>query len=123
MYSKAIGRFLWALVTVAALDVSFGAGAGLEESSEENEKVKRALPGSSISVEEAYSNATAVIEGVVTDEGIISPGPPGEACYEGMKFKVTRVYKGSFKTNETVTANVFVRMLPAGNSGNCAEEG
>jgi hypothetical protein len=109
--AKAIRRFLWVLVAGAALGVSLGAGLG--ESSKGNDKVKKVLPGSNISIEEAYTNATAVIEGVVIDEGVISPGPPGEVCYERVKLKVTQGYKGAFKTNETVTVNVFVRTLPA----------
>jgi len=86
---------------------------GSEGSLKRNDKVKRIFPGSNISIEEAYSNAAAVVEGVVTDEGIVSPGSPGEACYEGVKLKVTQGYKGSFKTDETVTVDVHVRTLPA----------
>lgn len=110
MSKKAIRLLQWTIVAVVAFGWNLWAGAG--ESLKGNDKAMKAFPGSNSCIEAAYSNATSVIEGIVTDEGVISPGPPGEACYESVKIKVARGYKGSFRTNETVTANVFVRTLP-----------
>lgn len=111
MNKKAIRLLQWIIVALAVSGWNLRAGAG--ESLKGNDKAMKVFPGSSSSIDAAYSNATSIIEGIVTDEGVISPGPPGEACFEGVKIKVVQGYKGSFRTNETVTANVFIRTLPA----------
>lgn len=111
MNKKAIILLQWIIVTLAVTGWSLRATAGREL--EGNDKEMKVFPGSSSSLDAAYSNATSIIEGIVIDEGVISPGSPGEACCEGVKIKVVRGYKGSFVINETVTVNVFIRTLPA----------
>jgi len=111
MNKKAIILLPWIIVALVVFGWDLRTTAG--EALKGNDKTVKRFPGSSSSIDAAYSNATSIIEGVVTDEGVISPGSPGEACCEGVEIRIVRGYKGAFVTNETVKVNVFIRTLPA----------
>lgn len=121
MNKKAIILLPWIIVALVVFgwDLRTTAGDALKG----NDKTVKMFPGSSSSIDAAYSNATSIIEGIVTDEGVISPESPGEAYCEGLEIRIVRGYKGSFVTNQTVKVNVLIRTFPANRAETAPKSG
>ena len=87
----------------------------------ENSMEHKSLVGSGHDSRDAFKKATAVFEATVMDQGLVSPGPPGEAHYEGMRIKVTHNFKG--QRHGEMLIDLSVKTLPLNESESVPQKG
>lgn len=70
----------------------------------------KTFAGSIMREDVAYKQAHAVLEATIIDEGLMSPGAPGRAWYEGVKIEVVQSFKGQLEGE--ISVDVYITSFP-----------